>query len=242
MVGFTITGASLGRGRAASTKRVGKNHRYRHTCRRGYLPKAPPKVVVETVRQAETRREKAHSDGMGFVLLDASSRHLYVNEEAVSILTYPEYPRKHKRFNTFLLNQVRSLLPSQNGFSHSKPTSEVASGQRCYQLHIFPVKSRLGNGRKPAMVILFERNNRGRIDLSQVVQMFHLTPREAEAVEFLLHGLDTKQIAGRMDISPNTAKAFLRTVMVKMGVDHRSGIFAKVLQVGGAMNGNNSHA
>ena len=242
MVGFTITGASLGRGRAASTKRVGKNHRYRHTCRRGYLPKAPPKVVVETVRQAETRREKAHSDGMGFVLLDASSRHLYVNEEAVSILTYPEYPRKHKRFNTFLLNQVRSLLPSQNGFSHSKPTSEVASGQRCYQLHIFPVKSRVGNGRKPAMVILFERNNRGRIDLSQVVQMFHLTPREAEAVEFLLHGLDTKQIAGRMDISPNTAKAFLRTVMVKMGVDHRSGIFAKVLQVGGAMNGNNSHA
>ena len=242
MVGFTITGASLGRGRAASTKRVGKNHRYRHTCRRGYLPKAPPKVVVETVRQAETRREKAHSDGMGFVLLDASSRHLYVNEEAVSILTYPEYPRKHKRFNTFLLNQVRSLLPSQNGFSHSKPTSEVASGQRCYQLHIFPVKSRLGNGRKPAMVILFERNNRGRIDLSQVVQMFHLTPREAEAVEFLLHGLDTKQIASRMDISPNTAKAFLRTVMMKMGVEHRSGIFAKVLQVGGAMNGNNSHA
>jgi DNA-binding CsgD family transcriptional regulator len=240
--GFKFMGASLGRRRASPTRGIDKKHRYGRSCRRGDMPIGPPKAVVETARQAEAKRKKAHPDGMGFVLLDASSRQLYVNEEAVSILTYPEYARKHKRFNTFLLNQVRSLLPSQNGFSHSKPSGEVASGQRCYQLHIFPVKSSLGNGRKPAMVILFERNNRGGIDLSQVVQRFHLTPREAEAVEFLLRGLDTKQIASRMDVSPNTAKAFLRSVMIKMGVEHRSGIFAKVLQVGGAMNGDNSRA
>jgi DNA-binding CsgD family transcriptional regulator len=188
------------------------------------LPIRPPKAVVKTV--------KVNPEGVGFVLLDASSRQLYVNEEAVSILTYPESPRHHKRFNTFLLNQVRSLLPSQNSFHDWEPTSEFASGQRRYQLHVFRAKSRLGNGRKPAVVILFKRSNHERIDLWQVAQRFHLTPRETEAVVFLLHGLDTKQIASRMDVSPNTAKAFLRTVMMKMGVECRSGIFAKFLQVG----------
>ena len=60
---------------------------------------------------------------------------------------------------------------------------------------------------------------------------FHLTQREGEALDLLMHGQNTKQIASCMDISPNTAKAFLRSVMFKMGVCDRSGILAKILQV-----------
>jgi len=47
-------------------------------------------------------------------------------------------------------------------------------------------------------------------------------------VEFLLQGLTSKEIANRMGISPNTVKAFLRLVMVKMKVSTRSGIAGKI--------------
>jgi DNA-binding CsgD family transcriptional regulator len=47
-------------------------------------------------------------------------------------------------------------------------------------------------------------------------------------VEYLIQGLTSKEIAVRMNISPNTVKAFLRLVMVKMKVSTRSGIAGKI--------------
>jgi DNA-binding CsgD family transcriptional regulator len=65
--------------------------------------------------------------------------------------------------------------------------------------------------------------------LSQMSEQFALTEREKETVELLLQGLTSKEIAIRMNISPNTVKAFLRLVMVKMGVSTRSGIVGRVV-------------
>jgi len=56
--------------------------------------------------------------------------------------------------------------------------------------------------------------------------------RELQAVELLMDGLRSKEIALRMQISPNTVKAFLRLVMLKMGVSTRSGIVRKVFEQG----------
>jgi DNA-binding CsgD family transcriptional regulator len=69
--------------------------------------------------------------------------------------------------------------------------------------------------------------------LAQIGQDFELTQREKETVELLIQGLTSKEIAARMEISPNTVKAFLRIVMVKMGVSTRSGILGKVIGPGG---------
>jgi len=69
--------------------------------------------------------------------------------------------------------------------------------------------------------------------VAQIGQDFELTPREKETVELLIQGLTSKEIATRMKISPNTVKAFLRIVMVKMGVSTRSGILGKVIGPGG---------
>jgi DNA-binding CsgD family transcriptional regulator len=67
------------------------------------------------------------------------------------------------------------------------------------------------------------------IPLSHVAQQFRLTRREREALEYLLRGLSTKEIANRMTVSANTVKAFLRLIMVKMAVSSRSGIVAKII-------------
>ena len=52
-------------------------------------------------------------------------------------------------------------------------------------------------------------------------------------------GLSTKGLAREMNISPNTVNAFLRLIMIKMGVTTRAGVVGKVLEQNGA-NGETS--
>ena len=59
-----------------------------------------------------------------------------------------------------------------------------------------------------------------------------MTQRETEALGLLMQGYTTKQIARRMEISPDTAKSFLRSVMFKAEASNRSGILAKVMPFG----------
>jgi len=176
----------------------------------------------------------------GFLLLDASLRPLYASEEALAILAYPGVPSKTNAFGNSLRSRILSLLHSNgnhNGFSPSKFLNEVASGKRRYQLRAFSVKSNLGNGRGPAVALLLERNHRNALNLETVVRKFRLTPREKETVDLLIQDLSAKQIASRMGISPNTAKAFLRSVMIKVGAENRTGIIGRILQASKAMNG-----
>jgi DNA-binding CsgD family transcriptional regulator len=178
------------------------------------------------------QRERANSDWPGLLLLDLLRKPLYANDEAISILCYPESPRKNGHLAHFLARMIDSLIPKQNGSasSSSKVTREFASGKRRYQVRVFSLKSHLGNSLGPALAVLLERNG-GPIDVTQAAQKFHLTQRETEALQFLMQGHTTKQIASHMDISPNTAKAFLRSVMFKTGASNRSGILAKILQL-----------
>ncbi|PYM61035.1 MAG: DNA-binding response regulator, partial [Candidatus Rokuibacteriota bacterium] len=60
-------------------------------------------------------------------------------------------------------------------------------------------------------------------------EQFNLTRREREALESLLQGLSNKEIASRMNVSPNTVKAFLRLIMLKMEVTSRAAIVAKIM-------------
>ncbi len=62
----------------------------------------------------------------------------------------------------------------------------------------------------------------GLISVSPVSERFNLTPRERDALEYLLQGLSNKEIANRMNVSPNTVKAFLRLIMLKMEVSSRA--------------------
>ncbi len=65
--------------------------------------------------------------------------------------------------------------------------------------------------------------------MAEISETYGLTAREQETVQFLLEGFTSKEIAQRMMISPNTVKAFIRLVMVKMSVSTRSGIVGKIV-------------
>ncbi|PYU54137.1 MAG: hypothetical protein DMG55_32510 [Acidobacteria bacterium] len=174
----------------------------------------------------------AESPTTGFLLLDASLRPIFASEEALAILAYPGVPSE-QGFNNFIQIRIGSLVSSNgnhNGFSPFELVNEVASGKRRYQLRAFSVKSILGIGLGPAIAVLLERRYDSGLNLESVARKFRLSRRERETVDFLLQDLSTKQIADRMGISPSTAKAFLRSVMSKVGAENRTGIIARILQ------------
>ncbi len=55
-----------------------------------------------------------------------------------------------------------------------------------------------------------------------------LTPREQETVTLLANGLTNKEISARMGVSVNTVKAFIRSVMLKVGVTTRAGVVGRL--------------
>ena len=194
------------------------------------LSRGLPEASARTKGLIPLPSERTNSHSAGLILLDASLRPLNADEEAVSILSYPEIPRRNKRFDNLLMRRIESLLPHPNGNRHPRFSSVFISGKRRYQLRVFTLKSHMSNGGGPSLAVLLERNHRGPLDLGLAAQKFRLTQREREALGLLMQGHATKQIACRMDISPNTAKTFLRSVMFKTGACDRSGILAKILQ------------
>ncbi len=178
-----------------------------------------------------------NSDSPGLLLLDRFLRPLYANEEAVSILCYPKSTRRNKRLGHFLVHRIESLLSKQDGYLSSKFSNEFASGKRHYQVRVFKLKPHLRNNLAPTLAVLLERKHPASLDLLQIGQEFRLTQRETKALGLLMQGYTTKQIARRMEISPNTAKSFLRSVMFKAEASNRSGILAKVMQAFGLCEG-----
>ena len=172
----------------------------------------------------------------GFLLLDASFRPLYANKEALAALTFSANPVNSDGFDAFVENRVQSLFAAPHDPRQPRCQDSFASGRRCYQLRMFKVRSPLAHGFKPALAVLMERNHKPGVNLSFLAGRFHMTPREVETVDHLVQGFRTREIADRMAVSPNTVKAFLRSIMMKMGTDNRAGIIAKILHFSNAMN------
>src|SRR6202167_2968255 len=164
----------------------------------------------------------------GFLLLDAGLNLIASNDPALQILCFPSEADRIKQPKVFLSDRVRTALIDHRNQGGPSFVKEFRSGKRRYICKSFQVG---GSGRapvQPAFAVLLERDAATSTGLSEISEQFDLTQRERETVEYLLQGLTSKEIATRMNISPNTVKAFLRLVMVKMKVSTRSGIAGKI--------------
>jgi DNA-binding CsgD family transcriptional regulator len=166
---------------------------------------------------------------VGFLLLDSSLNPIFFNNEALRILSYPDQCAEPAHSDVFLTGKIRSSLISQQPSGESPFVTEFRSGKRRYFCRAFLVNSHVKNPTGAGVAVLFERGPSGLIPLGQVSEQFKLTQREREVLEYLLDGLNSKAIADRMSISPNTVKAFMRMIMIKTGVSSRSAVFRKII-------------
>jgi DNA-binding NarL/FixJ family response regulator len=171
----------------------------------------------------------------GLLLLDSSMNPIFVNPVATQILVYPEKPEAQKNLSSYLASRIRSTLFSQQSSNGPALVPRFQSGRRTYWCRSFQVNSMANGHPQASLAVLFGRASAAKsASLAQLSDRFHLTTREQEVAQFLLEGLTSKEIGIRMQISPNTVKAFLRLIMVKMGVSTRSWIVGKAFTIGAA--------
>jgi DNA-binding CsgD family transcriptional regulator len=166
----------------------------------------------------------------GLLLLDAANRLVYASPEAIRILLYPQEAKEIHALSSYLEKKMQSVSPGSGRARQPSHASELVSGKRRYFCRVFALGCGRKNSRVPAAVVLLERAYQISSLVSSTTKHFQLTRREDETVRLLLGGLTSKEIAQRMRISPNTVKAFLRLVMIKMGVSNRPGIIGKIFQ------------
>jgi DNA-binding CsgD family transcriptional regulator len=194
----------------------------------GSLKKSPPPAAQS--KSLATRNVPIGASTTGFILMDFSENPIAFNAGAVQILSYPDKPSNPAILDAFLAKRIRSKLVNRP--SASGPSSFVTafrSGRRQYFCRAFDLTSAAKGAFRPAIAVMLERSSTELRSMSDITAQFNLTPREREVVELLLNGLTSKEIAGRMNVSANTVRAFLRLVMIKMGASTRSGILGKIM-------------
>lgn len=164
----------------------------------------------------------------GFLLFDSHMNPIFVNEAAAQILVYPKQLEKYENLNNYLVGKIRSTLFSKQPSNGFILVNRFQSGRRQYVCRSFRVDS--AQAGDPSLAVVLERTATRTASFLQCFNRFHLTSREQEVAQFLAEGLTTKEIGLRMRISPNTVKAFLRLIMVKMGVSTRSGVVGKAFR------------
>jgi DNA-binding CsgD family transcriptional regulator len=170
----------------------------------------------------------------GFLLLDPSQKLIFANEEVVRILGYPNgKPRLGSSgyVDKLVRDKVCPIMRREGSSWQFPPISEFQSGRRRYRCRVFGVTPRAGNlAPQEDIGLLFEREPAPSVDFGKIREKYGLTEREQQALQHLVRGFTNKEIASRMQISPNTVKAFLRLVMIKMGVSNRAAIMSKFIE------------
>lgn len=171
----------------------------------------------------------------GLVLVDGSLNLIASNVEAIRIFAFPERVEEIRQLDLWLAGKIRTRLVDRQARSRTVFVKEFTSARRTYSCSasVLSVQANGSAAHPPAAVLTLERKCNGGLSIATLSARFGLTQREQETVKLLLQGLTSKEIAGRMGISANTVKAFVRLVMIKMGVSTRSGIAGKIVAAEG---------
>jgi DNA-binding CsgD family transcriptional regulator len=172
----------------------------------------------------------AVADDPGIIVLDRGLKLMASNPHAVQILTFPERPYRIPDLHDWLSSRIRAILFDQQSAATDDAVAQFESAKRTYLCRSIPIYVRVDalSPDVPAVLLLLQRKPKYSITLDGIAKRFSLTPREIQTVKLLLGGLTSKEIGNHMKISPNTVKAFIRQIMIKMKVSTRSGIIGKI--------------
>ena len=162
--------------------------------------------------------------------MDLSLNLIACDRGAASILSYPNQPGTSPGGASSVPLELLELLRSRKPNDSSPLKTHMRIGLCEYVCRAYLVEGPEGAATQPIFALHMERDLSASDAAHEVGTRYNLTEREMEALKGILIGLGSKEVAERMNISPNTVKAFLRLIMIKMGVTTRAGIVAKVLQ------------
>jgi DNA-binding CsgD family transcriptional regulator len=167
----------------------------------------------------------------GVLLIDLSLKVVAFDKGAVAILRQPDKLGAYRDVRDCIPREVTELVRKQGAAgARTSTVTYFKIRETRYACRGFWMEPDSGWSQEPIVALHIERNPSLSETLQQISEEYHLTSREQEALSGVLSGLSSKELAGQMRISPNTVKAFLRLIMIKMGVSTRVELFAKILR------------
>ncbi len=157
---------------------------------------------------------------VGLLLMDLSFNIMGCDRAAAAILDQPRGGLPH---------ELLDVLSSRKPADLQALRVHLRRGKDEYLCRAHLIESSDGS-RKPMIALHLEKDFSASDAAQELAAKYNLTEREQEALRGILMGFSSKEVAERMNISPNTVKAFLRLIMIKMGVTRRAGIVAKILE------------
>jgi DNA-binding CsgD family transcriptional regulator len=159
----------------------------------------------------------------GLLLLDSTLTPVYAGGDVLRILLYPD--ASPSPASAAVRERLAALAPPD----HTSPSysTEFVSGRRRYQCHWLWLETRNDAANPPRIAVVIQRKVGETVERTRLPALFNLAPREQQAVQYLMEGLDNEALAAKLGITPHSLKALLGRVMRKMGVTTRSGILGK---------------
>jgi DNA-binding NarL/FixJ family response regulator len=167
---------------------------------------------------------------VGLVLMDTALHAIAVDRGAASILNFPSEAggtlEVGPYFPAELMEAIRHLISSDLPYL----THPISVGKCEYFCHVYRVEPQDPALTRAIVAVHFGKSRPVSNAVNEAGIAYRLTARELDALRGVSMGLGNKELAELMKISPNTVKAFLRLIMIKMNVSTRTGLVAKILQ------------
>jgi len=164
----------------------------------------------------------------GIVFIDLSRKPIAFDRGAVAILNDSKALQSNRLTSSCLPPEVLEAVSSLRAADGSAVKAHFQRGRTKYTCRAHLIEP-LDEGTQPFIALVFQKDPGGDNAIHAVAPEYDLTPQEQEVLRGITQGLTNKELAVRMDISPNTVKTFLRQIMLKMGVSTRAGVVGKVL-------------
>lgn len=188
--------------------------------------KAGLKAVVKPKSQNPPLLAEA---GLVLVVTEPSLDIIAYDRGAANILNYRNQSDSKSGSAPCLPIEILEIIRNRKPSDRSSVKTHLKMGSQ-YICRLYLMESQNGSVTQPIVALHLERDVPSTSDtIREIVNKYHLTEREQQVLTGISRGLATKELAEQMNISPNTVKAFLRLVMIKMGVTKRAGIVAKIL-------------
>lgn len=209
------------------------------------------RAAVRTHTELDLMRAEraAYADAMDHLtlaafFLDESGRVLHTNAIAQRILTAHDgislqdrtltlwHPQDAQRFRAAVSRALEMRRTGQPGLVEVI-RAQRPSGQRDLGVIVRPIPARPGDprGSLTAAVAVFVNADSIERDapVASVQKLFGLTQKEARLALLLANGRTLQEAANELDISLNTARAHLRAIFAKTGIDRQTRLVRAIL-------------
>jgi DNA-binding CsgD family transcriptional regulator/PAS domain-containing protein len=171
----------------------------------------------------------AEATRSGVLLCDTKGRVLYANSSFERLLLDDPEREGVRREISRVATGVATLMTRRTSASVTAHRATVSVRTATAQYNISAVfMEDSWTGRGATVVVLVDPTGTRGLDARELATHFHLTPREIEVAQLLRQGLSSKQIAGSLGLSINTARRHVERVLAKLDVHTRAAAAARL--------------